>query len=429
MAASSKTTWATGESLTAADVNRIETGLGVSAPYVPAPRAKNASVITNFQSGHGFANQNAAPQADDTADFVIGSQSLKLTTDGVAGVNSTRKSSISPVIDLTNKQLKITLKVSDATQIADLMIYVSSDNMATSANVRIAPSTVPSTKFITSGDWVTITLSKGDFTGSVTWSAINAIQLRAKDRGTGSFSVNWGQIATMAAPANGVVSLTFDDGLVSQYTDARRILDSAGFPATAYLIRDRIGQSGFMTQAQVDALREFNGWEIAAHADTITDHDARFSTLTEAVTEADFRALRKWLNDNGYRGVDHFAYPGGEFTNTVLKVMKRTFASGRTIYGASSTGNAWSETYPPADPYKLRCWSVINTDTTANIQAAVDRAIANNHWLILCFHKIVAAPSASTEYSTANFQTVVDYLRTSGAKVKTVGDVLRNGVS
>ena len=56
-----------------------------------------------------------------------------------------------------------------------------------------------------------------------------------------------------------------------------------------------------------------------------------------------------------------------------------------------------------------------------------DDARTNNYWLILLFHKIVASPTVSTEYSITNFGTVVDDIATDGIAVKTISQAIIDG--
>jgi hypothetical protein len=81
--------------------------------------------------------------------------------------------------------------------------------------------------------------------------------------------------------------------------------------------------------------------------------------------------------------------------------------------------------YLPADSLKLRVFYVTNTTTLARATAAVDNARANREWIVLVFHQLVASPPAvSTEWSAADFATLVAHVASSGIPVKTVGQVL-----
>lgn len=386
------------------------------------PLSKPESVVTTFQAGHGFAFQTGTvgTQADDAADFAVGTQGLRITSDGVGGVSATRKTGLN--VNLSSKLVKVAVKVDEPTRISDLILYVSSDNMATSASARLYPSTVPSVAWLQPGEWTVITLSPGEFTNlaAVNLAAVNTLQLRVKDRGTGAVVVRFGGVWTSALPARGTVSFTFDDGWDSQYMLGRAALDAARYPATAYLISDRIGTPGYMSLAQVKALKTVSGWELGAHAHTSAVHDARFTNVTVEALDADIRAQKAWFRANGLSAPEHLAYPGGALNPGVEQVMRAHYATARSIYSVQR------ESLPPAVPTRLRAWSLTNTDTLANVQAAVDRAAANGEWLILAFHKLVeGATSASTEWNAADFRALVAYVGTKAVDVRTVGEALR----
>ncbi len=162
-------------------------------------------------------------------------------------------------------------------------------------------------------------------------------------------------------------------------------------------------------------LEDLHGWEIGAH------HGTNLTTLTLAQAEAAIKAEKQWLVDIGFtRGVDHFAIPNGAFNHSLLDLLQRHFRTARTIAGTA-------ETFPPADWRRLRVMNVLNTTTTTTIANAVDDARINNYWLILVFHKIVTTPAVSTEYSIANFATLVDDIAADGIAVKTISQAIIDG--
>lgn len=390
-------------------------------------------MVSTFQSGHGFTVNSGPAIQTDTADFTHGTQSIFVTTDGVGGISAIRKTSIAPTLDLSAKQLRVFVKVSDVSKISDLILYLSSDNLVSVGSIRLMPSTPSATvAIIRSGEWAQITLGWGDWTtlSNVNRAAVNAIQLRAKDQGTGAITVRWGAVLAEPRPSAGAVSFSFDDGWTSQFDKARPILDTYGYRATAYMIHDAIDRLSptYMTTDQVTRLKSLSRWEIASHADTSVSHNARYPNVDDYTKNREFFKIKKYLNDQGYLGSDHFAYPGGDYDDSTLALIRKHFVSARSIWGAGSSGTAWTETWPPADPHRLRAWSVLSTDAAATVTAQIAAAATEKEWLILVFHKIVTgAPGATTEYQDTNFQTIVDFVNTNGISCRPVGDVIRNG--
>jgi peptidoglycan/xylan/chitin deacetylase (PgdA/CDA1 family) len=430
-------------------VDRVH-GLGAWLPVDrPGQQPVRPTVVTTFQAGHGFAKGSAAgTQTDDTAVYALGSQSLRMDTDGAGTACFTQKLNISPAIDLSGRTLKLLVWLDDPTQWKELSVYLSSETPSVTwtnfVKCGVVPSTVPTTPWVTGGQWLEVTMSRGDFTTTgtgVSWNAITGIRLRFADQGAGSPRTGRiNLIESVPEPARGIVSFTFDDGWLSQYTEARKKLDQYRFPATAYVIGDYVDvKPGYVTSAQLTELQDLHDWEVASHAGTGTVHDARFPSVAETDLEADLLRLRRQLTFGGHRGQDHLAYPGGQYDATTLKLMRRYFASGRTIFKSNASGVATSETYPPADWLRLRAWSLngttaaVSTDGPTVVNAAIDHAAANKEWLILVFHKLVAArsnPETSTEYLIADFASIVDKAAaTAGIAVKTIGDVMRSGAA
>lgn len=247
------------------------------------------------------------------------------------------------------------------------------------------------------------------------------MQFRVSDLLTGAVTVKIAAIFTVPKPANGMLSLTFDDGWLDQYTVARPAMDLYGYPGTAYLIRDLIdANSLYMTTDQLKRLQNVNGWEIASHADTVSAHNAGYAGMTAAALDQEFSAMRSWSIQNGFRGGQDFAYPLGKYDATVLDAMRRHFASGRTIYRDPPRETLTGVN----DPYRLRAWSVASTDTLATVQAAVNRAAINGEWLILVFHRFAATPVVDTQWKPADFQALMASVSSSGILVRTVGDAL-----
>ena len=96
----------------------------------PSFKRAQETVLTIFQSGHGFVKQSASgSQSDDTVHFIKGTQSLKLTTDGDGVFVNSKKTGVN--FDLTGKYIKMWIMVDDPTNVQDIRVQFSDDNFAT----------------------------------------------------------------------------------------------------------------------------------------------------------------------------------------------------------------------------------------------------------------------------------------------------------
>lgn len=420
-----------GETLQAELALGTEGALTLSSPAYQMPRSVQRSMVTAMQAGHGWVTNGggiSASNLNDTSTSALGSQSAFVTSNGAAGQCRLRKTA-GTNFDLTGKQIRIWLKIDDITHASSMSLVCGN---ATFANTFFFPiwtaGAAGASSYIQSGEWISIVINFQDNqTGSNTGSPVRATvtdwQIGITDDNTGNpVTMHFGGLAVEPVPttfANGVCSVVFDDGFASQFTTARPIMDALGFAGTHYVICDVLGTGGVMTVAQLTQLQELSRAEIAGHSFANAVHTLGYPAFTLPQIEADLAAMRAFLFSNGFRGYDHLAYPHGDFNPTILPLIGKYHRSARTILSSPE------ETMPPANPLRLRCKTVLNTSSTASLQTLVDNAFAQQGWLILLFHDIATTASASTQYSTANFTTVMNYLSTKPMPVLPVGDVLR----
>lgn len=398
--------------------------------FAPQPVA---SWVTQFQAGHGFVatgTPSAGDNLDDTTDAVLGTQSAVIETDGTGAARALRRTGLPP-IDFTGHVPKLWVKLDNVTAAANLQLWLGDSNLANA--YRFSFHSTQGQRWTTEGDWVAFTISWSpanvSVLGTPNRAAITDVQLRVIDNASGTpVRLHVNGIALVPEPAqlypDGVVSITFDDNFASMIGEGLPVLASHGFPATAYVIVDLVGKPGRTTLAELH-MAHGAGWEIAVHAHADVNHAARFTNVPPEVLEDDLVDARAWLIENGFSGYDHCAYPGGAFTGgagtDVLSLARTYFATCRTIYQGER------ETFPPADPVKLRVFYVTNTVSLEQAKTAVDQARAHREWIIVVFHNLVTNPTSSTQWSIADFTALVTHIATTGMPVKTIGQVLADG--
>ena len=376
------------------------------------------TVISDFQAGHAWVKSGLPGTiSDDLVTYKFGSQSLKLVTDGAAGESRIRWTGVSPAIDMTGKFFVLWVRIDDITNINRLWLYAFST--AWTAGYTWKPSDAPSHWLDSAGaghgsnaTWIPLSFSFGaaTITGAPNRAAITNFQLYAQDKNATAVTINWGGLHKVDQEGNPVMTFTFDDCWESIYSEGYSYLSSKGFPGVSYLTSDELGDPARMTQANIDTMYGA-GWDIAGH----------YQTELDAVPDVDatLQYIQAYLIAQGYdRGLNEIALPGGVWNETsVIPAVKNYFRTCRTIV-------PYNETRPPGDPGKLRVLGVFNTTPVATITGRIDTAITNNEWLILVFHKIVAVPATSIEYSIDDFQSVVDYAEASGIDVASITDIM-----
>jgi peptidoglycan/xylan/chitin deacetylase (PgdA/CDA1 family) len=239
--------------------------------------------------------------------------------------------------------------------------------------------------------------------------------------------------ATPAAPgaqptSPTIVSLTFDDGLVSHDT-AMAMMRAHGMVGTFYVNPSLVGSNDYyLPWPDVHALADA-GNEIGGH----TLHHVVLTTVDPGTARAEVCGSRSALLAQGFSPVSSFAYPEAEVNPTVEQIVAGCgYSSGRGAGNLLGPGCRCppAESLPPIDPENLRTPIASSTSTTlADLQASV--TAAEDHgggWVPLVFHGICDDRCAD-EFSTspAIFGQFLDWLAPRAARgtvVRTVGQVM-----
>lgn len=372
--------------------------------------------LTIWESGHGWVKTSPAGStiSDDAVNFRTGLQGLKLTA--TTQVCFAEKAINSNVLD---KDIEVDVYVLDETKVATLDIL-----MDVSGNFTSYFATAVSGSTLKAG-WNTIGFDPRRFallgTNPPTFDKLaNIKKWRVKVANVGGQEavVTFDRIQLVPRTMNrGKVTLTFDDGHDTVFSEAKWRMDKYGFRGVAYVITSQHDgvTANRMTMNQLKTLDAL-GWDIACHTKNHTYLIADNPT-PQQITEQ-LLSSKQWLIKNGfYRGSQHLATPGGQFTPAILDEIKQYFSTHRTVMESH-------EYYPPADPYRLRIRNVVNTTTVATVQSWIDSAAQNKEWLILTFHYFMSPADTGTKVLPADFQAMMDYLATADVDVLTMSEMV-----
>lgn len=189
-----------------------------------------------------------------------------------------------------------------------------------------------------------------------------------------------GSTPTPPPTASGaMISFTFDDAWRSQYEEALPILDKHGIRGTFYITTqyfDENAYTGFMTRAMVADLSA-RGHEIGGH--TITHPD--LTTLSAGTLDRELGDSKAELEALVGGTVYSLAYPFGSYNSTVIAAAERAgYETSRTVEAALN--------YPGVPAHKIQSYSPTANTPSAELKAAIDRAVAEGAWLVIAFHEI-----------------------------------------
>jgi len=207
-----------------------------------------------------------------------------------------------------------------------------------------------------------------------------------------------------------VISLSFDDGNLNQYTAAWPLMKARGVVGTFYVITDFISSSSKMNWSDLIDLQK-NGNEIGSHGVT----HSRFTELTE-VEIRDECSLSKDILESYGCVVNNFAYPYGLSNETIDEIVNEYYRSGRyggglmdlpvTTFHIHHNGWDWS-----LDQYK----------------EVVDNAYSTKKWAVLNFHNIGGDITGGAWITAEDFAELLDYIISKGIEILTVNQALNIG--
>jgi len=124
-------------------------------------------------------------------------------------------------------------------------------------------------------------------------------------------------VAAGCAPAERAVVLTFDDGHVSNYTEAFPAMAAAGVVGTFYVVAGRVGEATTLSWAQMAEMAEA-GMEIGSH--TLTHREP--ASLSEEELRHELRESKRVLEEGLGRPVVSLSSPTGFFNPRMCRIAR-----------------------------------------------------------------------------------------------------------
>ena len=386
---------------------------------IESKNQEKEEIITTFQGNENYLKTTGdGVVIFDTEEYMIGKQSLEISTKGDRIPEIVRITDISPPIDFRGKFLKAWLKISDRSAVDLLRITVSSDNFETSKNYWIHQrASSPTAKSFQDNKWSPITISLTQTTGTTDLSKINAIEIKLKDKGKRPVSTWFNSLSLVDNNSKGIVTFTFDDAVGTQFTNAVPILSKYNYSATTFVPTEWVGRNARLSIDQLKEMQDVYGWDVSSHT---RNHIDLKKNKNKDSLENELIKSKEFLIKHGFeKGAEHFAYPFGTFDNDLsMEIIKKHYKTARIVRGDI-------ETLPVADPYRLRPIYVLSYTPPDLVLDRIDKAIDNGDWAILVFHGIVDnnADDVQGKYLKSNFQKIVDGVYKKNVDVMTVSEV------
>src|SRR5215469_8664723 len=202
---------------------------------------------------------------------------------------------------------------------------------------------------------------------------------------------------TSFAASTVVVSLNFDDSLVSGYTMGfQHALQPAGVSATFYINSGTVGTTGKMSWSQVSSLTAA-GEEIGSK----TVDGINLTTLSTQQQISEICDDRQNIIAHGITPIT-FAYPSGANNSTIQsEAQSCAYGNARTAGGLSPAGPAYADTVPPQNWLAMRAYAPTGQVTLSDLESLISGAASHGGgWIPVVIRRV-----CSSTLDQANFAT------------------------
>jgi len=202
------------------------------------------------------------------------------------------------------------------------------------------------------------------------------------------------------------LSLTFDDGLESDYTIAYPLLKEKNFSATFFIIAnitsdpDEINRR-FLKPYQIKELSEA-GFEIGSHS---LSHKM-LTTLSNEEIEKELKESKELLEKNYNITINSFAYPYGKYNGDIIKLAKKYYINTRVI----------QQFHYNQQDVIINSFAMKKDTNINEICESVNYANKNKLWVTVIFHDISQNPKL-WDTSIDDFENILNCIQESKIKV------------
>jgi peptidoglycan/xylan/chitin deacetylase (PgdA/CDA1 family) len=213
-----------------------------------------------------------------------------------------------------------------------------------------------------------------------------------------------------------VVIVMFDDGWLSQYTNALPILESYGYKASFAIYPKAIdGQyTDYMTWSQIETLSK-TGYDIESHTYSHLD----LSNMSAAVLRAELVNSKQVLEQHGIQ-TGALIYPYGDAADNAT--VKQAVKDAGYLIARGTSDGVIDLSSPMLDYYALNAFPIIDTTNLAYFESNL-YDVSGSKIAILLYHQISDTDLATETVTLENFAQQMAYLHDNGFTVKTLSGV------
>jgi peptidoglycan/xylan/chitin deacetylase (PgdA/CDA1 family) len=218
--------------------------------------------------------------------------------------------------------------------------------------------------------------------------------------------------------AEPLISISFDDGWESVYTQALPILQQDGFATTQYIISGTLPSQSYMSVAQLKSMQKA-GHEIGAHT---VDHPD-LTTLDDKQLTYELVSSKNTLSKH-FGPIRDFTSPYGAYNTYTLKAIGKHYRSQKNAEGDPAANDLEAINIKnDFNSLNLISYSIRQSTTLDDLNKLVKSAQQHNGWLILTYHQVDYS-GEKFSVTPQEFKRQIDYLSHANIRSATIGQAM-----
>jgi peptidoglycan/xylan/chitin deacetylase (PgdA/CDA1 family) len=219
----------------------------------------------------------------------------------------------------------------------------------------------------------------------------------------------------LSPQTKGILSITFDDGYLTQYENAFPLMQKHNFKGSLYYT---INTEAFPLKKMMsieNVIEMHNaGWEIGAHS---VNHP-KLDKLSPKELTYELEYPLEFFKKHEIE-IKTIVYPYWRYNEEVIKKTKKLYIAGHAY--KEREANPLNK---KIDFYTLNSIGIENTNTPEEICKIIEKAKNEKEWLILSFHSIENEKTRRWDTLTKDFEEVLNCIKKLQIPVKTVKEVV-----
>ena len=186
---------------------------------------------------------------------------------------------------------------------------------------------------------------------------------------------------------SGAITITFDDGWLTTYTQAFPVLEEFQLRANVAVITGAVGWDAYLTLPHLQAL-DSAGWSMVSH----TVNHPRLPILSDSALDEELRESQRWISDNGFSGGQVFVVPHYDWGPRERQAIAKYYRAAR----GTSAAYFWPDSlvrWAPTDPFELTAFEADSLPFTSpdgrhRLRDLLTRTVEEGLFLELYFHQV-----------------------------------------